>query len=111
MKTERYHVSVTSTFYERLAAFSDASGESIPSIIDRALAHLPKPDTALVEVSDGLARRIRGKAIKTHKTMGAVLDAAIVRFLDDAEQYPPKMPRVIAGGRKPADGRCDRRRR
>lgn len=85
-------ISVSARTFARLAARAKADGVSISSVLESAIGYLPSsgplPDVAAVPVSLDLYLRVGKIARRKWLPFAEVMDAAIVRALDDAEAFP-----------------------
>ena len=91
-------ISVSARTFARLAARAKADGVSISSVLESAIGYLPSsgplPDVAAVPVSLDMYLRVGKIARRKWLPFAEVMDAAIVRALDDAERFPAPAKRA-----------------
>lgn len=85
-------ISISGATFARLKARADRDGLSISSVLESAIGYLPSsgplPEVAAVPVSLDLYLRVGKIARRRWLPFAEVLDAAILRALDDAEAFP-----------------------
>lgn len=101
MPRHRKSISVSGATYARLAARADRDGLSVSSVLESAIGYLPSsgplPEVAAVPVSVEMWMRVGAVARRKRVPFAEVLDAAILRAIDDAERFPG---RPVKGWRK-----------